>query len=121
MPKDKKSKAAAKAKAAAAESVKPPAWPIFKRPLPLMDLEPESMLDSRVVLIRNFWPKSTCRDYVSFLRTLPLITTPGTPKRGDAVRVNDRFQVHDPAFASRLWLQTGLKDVLMDEDWKGLW
>lgn len=121
MPKDKKSKAVTRAKAPATEAVKPPVWPVFKPPLPVMDLQPESMLDSRVVLIRNFWPKSLCRDYVSFLRTLSLTTTPGKPKRGDAVRVNDRFQVQDPAFASRLWLQTGLQDVLMGEDWKGLW
>ncbi|KAJ4386739.1 hypothetical protein N0V93_009637 [Gnomoniopsis smithogilvyi] len=121
MAKDKKSKAASKAKPPTMEAVKPPAWPIFKPLLPVMDLQPQSMLDSRVVLIRNFWPKSLCRDYVSFLRTLSLTTTPGKPKRGDAVRVNDRFQVQDQAFANRLWLQTGLRDVLMGEDWKGLW
>lgn len=121
MAKDKKSKALSKANVPTTETVKPPAWPVFKPPLPVMDLQPESMLDSRVVLIRNFWPKSLCRDYVSFLRTLTLTTTPGKPKRGDAVRVNDRFQVQDQAFANRLWLQTGLQDVLMGEDWKGLW
>lgn len=121
MAKDKKSKAVPKATVSTTGAEKPPAWPNFKPPLPVMDLQPEAMLDSRVVLIRNFWPKSLCRDYVSFLRTLSLTTTPGKPKRGDAVRVNDRFQVQDQAFANRLWLQTGLQDVLMSEDWKGLW
>lgn len=121
MPKDKKSKTASKAKAPATEPVKPPAWPVFKPPLPVMSLEPEAMLDSRVVLIRNFWPKSLCRDYVSFLKTLSLTTTPGRPRKGDAVRFNDRFQVQDPAFANRLWLQTGLQDVLTGDDWKRLW
>lgn len=121
MAKDKKPKAASKAKAPPTETPKTPAWPVFKPLLPVMDLQPESMLDSRVVLVRNFWPKSLCRDYVTFLRTLSLTTTPGKPKRGDAVRVNDRFQVQDQAFANRLWLQTGLKDALISEDLKDLW
>ncbi|KAK7740674.1 hypothetical protein SLS53_005142 [Cytospora paraplurivora] len=99
----------------------PPSWPVFKPPLPLTYLEPEPLLDSRVLLIRNFWPKSLCRDYLSFLRSLPLTTTPGKPKRGDAVRVNDRFQVQDQGFANRLWLETGLKEVLLSEEWNGLW
>lgn len=122
MPKQKASKSIAKAKpSSAAAAVEPPSWPVFKPPLPLIDLQPESLLNDKVVLIRNFWPKSLCRDYISFLRTLPLTTTPGQPKRGDAVRVNDRFQVNDPAFANRLWLETGLRDVLMGADWKALW
>lgn len=120
MPKDKKPKAIPKAKDPARKA-ETPAWPAFKPSLPLLDLQPEPMLASRVVLIRNFWPKSLCRDYVTFLQTLPLTTTPGKPKRGDAVRVNDRFQVQDQAFADRLWLQTGLKTVLEGEEWKSLW
>lgn len=106
---------------AAPSPAPPPAWPVFKPPLPLLHLEPEAMLDSRVVLLRNFWPKSLCRDYVSFLGTLSLTTTPGRPKRGDAVRVNDRFQVQDQVFANRLWLETGLRNVLMAPDCNGLW
>lgn len=122
MPKDKKPKATSKAKAKTpVTQVEKPTWPAFRPSLPLVKLQPEPMLDSRVVLIRNFWPKSLCRDYVTFLQTLPLTTTPGKPKRGDAVRVNDRYQVQDQAFADRLWLQTGLKTVLEGEDWKSLW
>lgn len=120
MPKDKKAKATPKAKAPLPK-VEKPAWPAFRPSLPVVDLQPQPMLDSRVVLIRNFWPKSLCRDYVAFLETLPLTTTPGKPKRGDAVRVNDRFQVQDQAFADRLWHQTGLKTVLEGEEWKSLW
>ena len=44
------------------------------------------------------------------------MTTPGKPKKGDAVRVNDRFQIDDPGFANRLWLQTGLKELVLGED-----
>lgn len=104
-----------------APAAPPPSWPVFKPPLPMTDLAPEPLLDSRVLLLRNFWPRSLCRDYVSFLRSLPLATTPGKPKRGDAVRVNDRFQVQDQGFANRLWLETGLKEVLLSEEWEGLW
>ncbi|PSR85723.1 alpha subunit of prolyl 4-hydroxylase, partial [Coniella lustricola] len=98
-----------------------PTWPAFRPSLPLGDLEPEPMLDARVFLLRNFWPRSLCRDYVSFLRTLSLTTTPGKPKRGDAVRVNDRFQVEDQAFAQRLWVDTGLKETLLADEWKEKW
>lgn len=125
MPRDKRaSKQAAKAKlttASAATPAPPPAWPAFRPSLPLADLEPEPLLDAKVFLLRNFWPRSLCRDYVSFLRTLSLTTTPGKPKRGDAVRVNDRFQIDDPAFARRLWVDTGLKDALLAEEWRHNW
>jgi hypothetical protein len=44
-----------------------------------------------------------------------LVTTPGKPKKGDAVRVNDRFQVVDEGFARRLWEETGLKDLILGD------
>ena len=43
-------------------------------------------------------------------------TTPSRPKRGEAVRVNDRFQVEDALFARRLWEQTGLKEALLEDN-----
>jgi hypothetical protein len=69
-------------------------------------------VDSQIVVVRNFWTSTLCKDYVAFLKNLPLVTTPGVPKRGDAVRVNDRLQIVDEAFANRLWLETGLKDLV---------
>ncbi|KAL0937670.1 uncharacterized protein CTRU02_207401 [Colletotrichum truncatum] len=101
----------------------PPAWPQFKPPLPVTDLIPEPFAScpDKVVLIRNFWPKSLCSSYVTFLRNLPLVTTPGRPKRGEAVRVNDRFQVQDATFAQRLWMETGLRESLAQDDVQGLW
>lgn len=101
----------------------PPAWPQFKPPLPVIDLVPEQLAScpDKVVLIRNFWPKSLCSSYVTFLKGLPLTTTPGKPKRGEAVRVNDRFQVQDATFAQRLWMETGLRESLGQEDVQGLW
>lgn len=62
---------------------------------------------------------------MNFLKTLPLTTTPGKPKKGDALRFNDRFQIVDEQFASRLWEETGLKDLVCgnevgDEDEEGM-
>ncbi|KAI0475790.1 hypothetical protein GGR56DRAFT_435408 [Xylariaceae sp. FL0804] len=101
-----------------------PSWPPFRPALPVAPLSfeaPIPALDDQILLLRTFWPKSLCRDYVSFLKELPLTTTPGRPKRGEAVRVNDRFQVDDPAFAQRLWLQSGLRDVVLEDAARHLW
>lgn len=101
---------------AAAATAPPPAWPVFKPPLPVVDLVPElHPSNPNIALLPSFFPRSLCRDYVSFLKTLPLQTTPGRPKRGEAVRVNDRYQIDDPAFARRLWEETGLRETLLDE------
>ncbi|KAL1866436.1 hypothetical protein VTK73DRAFT_4715 [Phialemonium thermophilum] len=99
-----------------------PAWPSFRPSLPVRDLAFETLIPSKVVVVRGFWPRSLCRDYVAFLRTLPLQTTPSRPRRGEAVRVNDRFQIDDEAFAARLWRETGLRDlILSDAESKNLW
>ncbi|KAI0401574.1 hypothetical protein F4802DRAFT_421750 [Xylaria palmicola] len=99
-------------------------WPPFRPSLPVIPLAfdvPVPALQDQIVLLRNFWPKSLCRDYLAFLTGLPLTTTPGRPKRGEAARVNDRFQTHDARFAQRLWLQTGLKDVVLEPSVQHLW
>ncbi|KAI1334717.1 hypothetical protein F5Y15DRAFT_400797 [Xylariaceae sp. FL0016] len=101
-----------------------PDWPAFKPKLPVavLDFEsPRPEFHDQILLLHNFWPKSMCRDYISFLRGLPLTTTPGRPKRGEATRVNDRFQVQDPIFSRRLWLETGLKETVLDESVSHLW
>ena len=54
-----------------------------------------------------------CKNYVQFLKGLPLTTTPGKPKKGDALRFNDRFQVQDEVFANRLWIETGLRELVL--------
>lgn len=121
MPKAKSSKPLAAASQAAPPAA--PSWPVFKPPLPVVQLLPElHPATPNIVLISSFFPRSLCRDYVAFLKTLSLQTTPSRPKKGDAVRVNDRFQVNDPEFARRLWDTTGLKElVLEDESIKELW
>lgn len=116
MPKDKRSKAPGPLPPAPKPTTVAPSWPAFKPSLPVIDLTFESLVQDKVVVLRSFFPRSLCRDYVSFLRDLPLVTTPGKPKRGDAVRVNDRFQIDDARFADRLWSETGLKELLLNSD-----
>jgi hypothetical protein len=82
----------------------------------------KSLLPDQIYIIRNLLTAALCRTYVSFLSSsaISLTTTPGKPKRGDAVRVNDRFQIEDRAFVERLWRETGLKEIvergIEDED-----
>ena len=101
----------------------PPSWPAFRPSLPVTDLSPAPLdaCPGQVVLLRNFWPRSLCRDYVAFLQTLPLLTTPAVARRGMAVRVNDRFQIDDPAFATRLWTETGLREALGADGLREMW
>ncbi|KAL1650845.1 hypothetical protein SLS58_000964 [Diplodia intermedia] len=111
-PKGKKKDAATKP-AAAQPELPPPNWPAFKPLIPPSDLSLQEVVPEQIVTLPNFWPSSLCKTYVSFLSSLPLTTTPGKPKKGDAVRVNDRFQIQDPLFAKRLWEETALKDVVL--------
>jgi hypothetical protein len=94
----------------------PPNWPVFKPLLPTSDIYLETVADSQIVVARNFWTGTLCKNYVSFLKSLPLTTTPGKPQKGDALRVNDRFQVIDEAFANRLWMETGLRELICGKE-----
>lgn len=96
-------------------------WPVLAPLAPSLDLSFEETLKDQILVIRNFFTSTLCKNYVSFLSTLPLVTTPGKPKRGEATRVNDRFQVQDHAFAQRLWTQTGLKDLVESYQDQNLW
>lgn len=121
MAKDKRTKTAGAPAAAKANAGSPPAWPAFRPALPVADLAVEAVIPEQVVVVRTFFPRSLCREYVGFLRELPLTTTPGRPRRGEAVRVNDRFQVDDAAFAARLWAETGLREALLGSGTAHLW
>ncbi|KAF2201186.1 hypothetical protein GQ43DRAFT_455921 [Delitschia confertaspora ATCC 74209] len=115
-PKNKKKVTPAKAPASKADvkaNVVLPNWPSFSPLLPELELSLHEILPGQIVTIPNFWTSKLCKNYVSFLSSLPLITTPGKPKKGDAVRVNDRFQIDDPAFAERLWSDTSLKNLIL--------
>jgi hypothetical protein len=115
-------------KKSARPSVPPPAakptpnWPPFSPLIPDADLVMEEVMPGQIVTIPNFWTSTLCKSYVSFLSSLHLTTTPGKPKKGDAVRVNDRYQIDDPAFAERLWNETALKAIVEaqpKEKWGG--
>lgn len=109
-----------------------PNWPLFKPLLPTSELSLHEIFPEQIVTISHLWTPALCKTYVSFLSTLPLTTTPGKPRKGEAVRVNDRFQINDPAFAQRLWYDTALEKLVTGqansdeplrtpEQWKELW
>lgn len=109
-----------------------PNWPPLQPLAPADHLELVSLLPDQIITVSQLWTSTLCRNYISFLATLPLATTPGKPKKGDAVRVNDRYQIDDPAFAELLWSSTGLRqlversiidgnDELDDEGKRKLW
>ena len=102
--------------------IPPPNWPPLRPLLPPTDLTLTPLVTDQIYLIRNFFPASLCKSYVSFLSSLPLTTTPGKPKKDEAVRVNDRFQVEDSRFAEMVWSGTALKELVttrFDEDEDG--
>lgn len=108
MPKTKKSDGP---QPKAKTSIPTPNWPPLHPLLPAADLSLETLVPDQIYLIRNFFPASLCKTYASFLASLPLTTTPGKPKKDEAVRVNDRFQVEDGRFAEMLWSGTAMKEL----------
>ncbi|CAG8907702.1 unnamed protein product [Penicillium egyptiacum] len=89
-----------------------PNWPPLRPLLPAADLTLTPLLTDQIYLIRNFLSGTLCKTYASFLASLPLATTPGTPKKDEALRVNDRFQIDDARFAEMLWSTTALKELI---------
>ena len=89
-----------------------PDWPALQPLVPTTDLVLETLLEDQILLIRNLFTSTLCKKYVSFLSSLPLITTPAKPKEGEAIRLNDRIQFDDPAFAEQLWSSTGLRSIV---------
>jgi hypothetical protein len=96
-------------------------WPALTPLLPPSDLQLEEVLPEQILTIPKFFTSTLCKTYVNFLqKSVSLTTTPGKPKRGEAVRVNDRFQIQDPAFADLLWNRSGLKELVAREE-PSLW
>ena len=91
-------------------------WPVFTPLIASSDLDWTTLVPKQILTISKFWTSALCKTYVSFLSSLPLVTTPGRPKKGEAVRVNDRFQINDAAFAERLWQGTALKHLVLSVD-----
>lgn len=93
-----------------------PNWPPLYPLIPPENLSIETVLAGQILVIRNLFTSNLCKTYVSFLSSLPLTTTPGKPKRGEATRVNDRFQIQDPSFAKTLWEQSGLQTLVNNHE-----
>ena len=91
-----------------------PNWPPLSPLVPVEDLCMLALLPDQIILIRKLFTASLCKSLVTFLSSLPLITTPAKAKEGNAVRINDRFEVQDWDFAQRLWTSTGLADIVTE-------
>ncbi|KAF2488971.1 hypothetical protein BU16DRAFT_532013 [Lophium mytilinum] len=96
-----------------------PNWPPLTPLLLESDLALHQVWPDQIITVPSLWTSTLCKAYVSFLNSLPLTTTPGKPKKGDAVRVNDRFQIDDPAFAEQLWSGTALKNLVLGTNEEG--
>lgn len=105
----------------AVQKPSPPNWPVLKPILTTSDLTVEETLRDQILVVPNFFTANLCKTLVSFLATLPLTTTPGKPKRGEATRVNDRYQIDDPLFAQRLWQETSLKELVESYEDQSIW
>ncbi len=77
-----------------------------------MDLHLETILEDQIIVIRNLLTPTSSKKYVSLLSSLPLTTTAIQPRNGEAIRVNDRIQPDDYAFAEQLWASTALESLV---------
>jgi len=77
-----------------------------------MDLQLETILEDQIIVIRNLLTPTLCKKYVSLLSSLPLTPTAIQPRDGEAIRVNDRIQLDDYAFAEQLWASTALESLV---------
>lgn len=103
-----------------ASGAKPPNWPPLQPLLSSSDLSLTTLLKDQILVIPQLWTSTLCKSYVGFLSTLPLVTTPGQPKKGNAVRVNDRYQIDDPRFAEQLWSNTALQELVTNPSIDGV-
>ena len=87
-------------------------WPPLRPLVPRSDLSLDILLANQIVVIRNLFTSTLSKSLVSFLSNLDLITTPAKPRSGEALRVNDRLEVNDNAFAQTLWRMSALEDLI---------
>lgn len=120
-----KAKVKVKASKAAVVEVKSPTqlpdWPPLKPVLAASELAVEETLRDQILVVPNLFTANLCRTYVNFLSTLSLTTTPGKPKRGEATRVSDRFQIEDPVFAQRLFRETAIQEIVEAYEDQSIW
>lgn len=115
-PRGKQKSTISKSENSKVSPVSPPNWPPLTPLVPAEHLFIETVAADQILVIRSLFTANLCKTFVSFLSALPLTTTPGKPKRGEATRVNDRFQIDDPLFANTLWEQSGLQHLITSFD-----
>jgi hypothetical protein len=96
-------------------------WPTIV-PLPYRS-NPEitTVLPSQILTL-NLLTSSFSQQFLAFCQSQisPLLTTtPIKPKKGNAVRFNDRFQITDASFAESLWTKSGLKESVESYEEEG--
>lgn len=69
-----------------------------------------TLLDEQILIIRHFLSTGTCKSFISYFATLPLVPSPPAG-RNEATRTNFRFAVEDPTFAVRLFKDAVLAAV----------
>ncbi|GAA95533.1 uncharacterized protein L969DRAFT_307103 [Mixia osmundae IAM 14324] len=89
-----------------------PLWPDVKLPFE-RELQLDTLLEDQIIVLPGFFSKALCSSFVQFVSTLKLEHSPAA-RRGEAHRTNDRYGINDPAFAGRLWRETGLARALED-------
>ena len=87
-------------------------WPPLRPLVPRSDLSLDILLTNQIAVIKTLFTSTLSKSLVSFLSKLDLITTPAKPRSGEAVRVNDRLEVKDNAFAQTLWQTSALEDLI---------
>lgn len=96
-----------------------PSWPALPTPAQRSHpLELEELVAHQIVLIHGFFPAKICSNWINYLSEGKNVLLEATPpaKRGEAQRTNHRFSVHDEAFAHALWKETGLEEVIRNDE-----
>jgi hypothetical protein len=69
----KKSKAESSSNTTLIPTKVTPKWPPFTPLIPESDLSLRETLPGQIVTVPNFWTATLCKNYVSFLSSLPLV------------------------------------------------
>jgi predicted 2-oxoglutarate/Fe(II)-dependent dioxygenase YbiX len=76
-------------------------WPKL---FPKSDLQVHELLPGQIYTIPDFFSVKECDSLISYIEAnIHLQTTPAIPKRGEALRSNDRISLSDANFANTLW------------------
>lgn len=76
----------------------------------------DCLIDDQIYIVHNMLTRTNCRNFMSFLLNTiaPIMTKPVPPRRGEAMRTNERFSSYDPNFAQSLFVDTNI-DMMVRE------